>query len=181
MQALVYGHSQSGGMGLDLVSALKKVGYTVERITHIGYTDPKLLKAAPETVTADRVFLYAGGNTDNADPESIRKLVDHFGRERTVVVLGPINSDNPKADLWRARNAGNVEGLKDYVRVYSVEASGKEFWPDKLHMKPGAPSSVKLAKQIVTDLTGTPPSDSGTPWLLIAGAGLLLLLLARRG
>lgn len=181
MNVLIYGHSQSGGMGLDLVSALKAAGHRVERVTHIGYTDPKLLQEAP-TSTADRVVLYAGGNTDKADPESIRKLVDHFGRERTVVVLGPINSDNPKADLWRARNAGNVEGLKEYVRVYSVEASGKEFWPDKLHMKPKAPSSVQLAKQIVTDLTGSPPpADSGTFWPLIAGAGLLLLLLARRG
>lgn len=177
MNVLIYGHSQSGGMGLDLVSALKKAGHSVERVTRIGYTDPKLLQEAP-TSAADRVVLYAGGNTDKADPESIRKLIDHFGKERTVVVLGPVNADNPKADLWRARNAGNVEGLKDHVRVYSVEASGKEFWPDKLHMKPKAPSSVQLAKQIVTDLTGKIPPDD-TPVLLYVGAGLLLFLLLR--
>jgi hypothetical protein len=187
MKALIYGHSQSGGMGLDLEKGLKKAGVAVKRITNVGYNDAKLLKAAPAQVDADFVFLYAGGNSDTADPEAIRKLVDHFGKQRTFVVLGPVSTAHAKGDLWRERNKGNVEGLKGYVPVYSVEAEAKEFWPDKLHMKPGAPTSVKLAQQILADAkigsrlgSDSSPVLMSLPLLLLLGCGAFYLYATRR-
>ena len=192
MKALIYGHSQSGGMGLDLEKGLKKAGVSVKRITNVGYNDVKLLKAAPAQVDADFVFLYAGGNSDKAEPEAIRKLVDHFGKQRTFVVLGPVSTAHAKGDLWRERNKGNVEGLKGYVPVYSVEAGAKEFWPDKLHMKPGAPTSVKLAQQILADAKIGPKVEGGgssagpstllmsLPLVLLLGCGAFYLYATRR-
>ncbi len=158
MKAFIYGHSQTGGMGLDAEKALKKAGYAVERITRVGYGDGKLLKEAPST-DADLVVLFAGGNTDTANPTAIRSLVDHFGQGRTLVVLSPVCSAYAKADALRARNAGNVAGLGTYVRVYSVEAGPEEFQPDKIHMKAGSPSSTKLAQRIVADLQAKPPQE----------------------
>lgn len=183
MRALIYGHSQSGGMGLDVEKLLKQKGFTVVRETKVGYTDRRLVSYLPNVPSGpyDRVYLYVGGNSDVPDVKNIRALIEHFGASRTVVVLGPVNLDHAeRAPTLQARNAGNRAGVADLVRVYDLQAGQSAFWPDKLHVKPGVPESKRLAEQIVAEtLTGgslspAPSGDNGAVWAAASVLGFAL-------
>lgn len=173
MRVLIFGHSQSGGMGLDLERMLRGLGYDVTRKTVNGANDRALRLQVPSGPW-DRVYLYAGGNSDSPSVEDIRSLIGFFGGNRTVVILPPTNTgDAVRLSMMRAKNAGNAAGLRGLVRVYAIEAGPHEFGPDGIHMRPGAPSSVALATRIVAE-TGQPgkiPADA-SGWLV---GGLLAL------
>ena len=160
MKALVYGHSQSGGMGLDLAKALAKAGIDVERVTHVGYTDKKLINARKDIKSGpfDLVFLYAGGNSNKPTPNDIVELARTFPSARVSVVLPPVNVDRDAQAVaaLREKNAGNKAGVSAAgLKVYTVEAHASDFWPDKIHMRPKSAASVELANKIVADATGS--------------------------
>lgn len=167
MRVLIYGHSQSEGMGLDVERLLKQAGFSVTRVTKRGYNDRRLVRDVPTLPAGpwDRVILYAGGNSDTPSVGAIRELIGAFGADRTVVVLPPVNVDNPeRVNIGRAKNAGNVAGISDLVRVYAIEADQRSFYPDKIHMKPGCPPSKELAGRIVSDVSsagGLAPGAGG--------------------
>lgn len=160
VKALVYGHSQSGGMGLDLVKQLRAAGIETQRVTHVGYTDKKLIAARADVTGGpfDVVVLYAGGNSSKPTPADIIELARSFPSARVSVVLPPVNTDRESSAVAALRDkvAGNKAGAEQAgLKVYTVEAGGSQFWPDKVHMRPGAAASVQLAKTIVGDVTGS--------------------------
>jgi hypothetical protein len=192
MKALIYGHSQSGGMGLDLEKALKKVGFSVTRSTHVGRNDKWLLAHVKEVPAGpyDRVFLYVGGNSDNPTPTEIMGLVNTFGADRTVAILPPVNHERTKkggdeaiVDL-RAKNMGNFKAIGDSVRTYMTEGGNADFEPDQIHMRPGSSPSKSLAQKILEDMGAvaataqTSPSTTGASASLTVGVGVVLVLAA---
>lgn len=181
--ALIYGHSQSGGMGLDLEKALRKRGWKVSRTTRVGWNDGKLLVNVDDVQVqadaADRVYLYGGGNSDKPSVKPLRELVQALGAAKTVLILPPVNTDRDADDVaaQRLKNKGNADGLADLVPVVQVEASGDNFWGDKIHMRPGSPQSLAVADQLVQPLA----AGGGVPVALVAGlVGLAALMLLRR-
>ena len=190
MKALVFGHSQSGGMGLDMVAALKGLGFAVTRKTHNGANDAALIKDLPDLGDPsqfDRVFLYAGGNSDDPTVGQIKQLVDHFGAAKTVVILPPVNvgRDPAKVAAQRAKNKGNFDGLQGYVPVYSIEAEYADFTSntDHVHLRAGSKPSKDLVSQILSDVGLTAGgsmalSSTAKTALIIGGAMLIAILLA---
>ena len=192
MKALIFGHSQSGGMGLDMVAALKGLGFAVTRKTHNGANDAALIKYLPEVgdpVQYDRVFLYAGGNSDDPTVDQIKQLVNHFGADRTAVILPPVNVGRKpdKVEAQRAKNKGNFDGLQGFVPVYSIEADYANFTSntDHVHLRAGSKPSVDLVAKVLADLGlskggALATSSSGTTKavLIIGGAVLIAVVLA---
>lgn len=191
MKALIFGHSQSGGMGLDMVAALKGLGFDVKRKTHNGANDAALIKDLPDLgdpVQYDRVFLYAGGNSDDPTVDQIKQLVNHFGADRTAVILPPVNvgRDPTKVAAQRVKNKGNFDGLQGFVPVYSIEADYADFTSntDHVHLRAGSKPSVDLVAKVLTDLglsKGGALATSGGATkavLIIGGAVLIAILLA---
>ena len=190
MKALVYGHSQSGGMGLDLEKALKKAGYSVTRVTKVGWNDAKLVQYLPELPAGpyDRVFLYVGGNSDAPTPTAIGQLVQAFDG-KAVVILPPVNTERTKKGgaeataALVAKNEGNRAALAGKVRVYTFSGGLSDFEPDQIHMRPGSAASKAAAQAIVGDLQA-PAVKAGFDPVLFVGLGLIaavaLALWARR-
>ena len=182
--ALIYGHSQSGGMGLDLDKALRKRGWKVSRTTRVGWNDGKLLAnlddVEAEAAAASRVYLYGGGNSDKPSVKQLRELVQALGPSKTVLILPPVNLDRDADDVaaQRAKNKGNADGLADLVPVFQLEAAGSNFWPDKIHMRPGSPTSLAAAEQLVQPLE--PSAGGAAPFLVAAVLGVAALLVVRR-
>jgi len=183
-QALIFGHSQSGGMGLDLEAALKARGWAVKRSTIVGANDAKLVSLVPEVAdyaaSADRVFLYGGGNSESPSVDDLRALVVALGAGKTVLVLPPVNVDDPnRAEMVRAKNAGNAAALHELVPVYAVEGPSSSFQADKIHMRPGCPESVGLASKIVQELDRK-LTPTWLPWAVGGAAVLVLVLILSR-
>jgi len=191
MKALIYGHSQSGGMGLDLEKALKKAGFAVTRATRVGKNDKWLLANVKDVPagTYDRVFLYLGGNSDNPTPTEILSLVDVFGADRTVVILPPVNRERTKKGgdeaiaALRAKNMGNFKAIGDSVRTYMIEGGNADFEPDQIHMKPGSKVSKPLAQKILEDMgavaaTAQTSPTTGPSTSLTVGVGVVLAIVA---
>lgn len=97
--ALIYGHSQSGGMGLDVQKLLSKAGWKVVRVTKVGWSDGQLGAGIPELTGSpgqyDRIFYYGGANpkaskeaTGNSILANVAKL---GGPSKVTVVLAPYN------------------------------------------------------------------------------------------
>lgn len=190
MKALVFGHSQSGGMGLDMVAALKALGFDVKRKTHNGANDKALIADLPELgdpAQYDRVFLYAGGNSDDPTVDQIKALVNHFGAAKTVVILPPVNTgrDPAKVAAQRAKNKGNYDGLLGFVPVYSIEADYADFTSntDHVHLRAGSKPSKDLVATVLGDLglaSGgaiVPSTSSTTKAVLIVGGAVLIAVL----
>jgi hypothetical protein len=187
MKALIFGHSQSGGMGLDMVAALKGLGFDVKRKTHNGANDAALIKDLPDLgdpAQYDRVFLYAGGNSDNPTVDQIKQLVNHFGVSKTVVILPPVNVGRKpdKVEAQRAKNKGNFDGLQGFVPVYSIEADYADFTSntDHVHLRAGSKPSVDLVAKVLTDLGlskgGALATSSATKTVLIIGGAVLIAI-----
>ena len=170
-RALLYGHSQTGGMGLDMRQALQAAGFDVTLSVHNGKADPWLLDHLPELGDLGaykRVVAYLGGNADNADPQTIVALAQALGGpDKVAVVLPPINADKAPDAQKAARNAGHLQAPQGQgFRVYLVQAPGSDFW-DGIHLNPGTVASQALAEQIMVDWKG------GAPWWVWAiGLGL---------
>lgn len=174
--ALIFGHSQSGGMGLDLEAALKARGWAVKRSTQVGANDAKLVALVPSVADAaaeaDRVYLFGGGNSESPSVDDLRALVAALGAGKTTLILPPVNVDDPsRAEMVRAKNAGNAAGLQDRVPVLAVEGPASSFQPDKIHMRPGCPESVGLAGRLMQDLDRKPFPT----WLLWAAGGVVVV------
>lgn len=165
--ALLYGHSQTGGMGIDQEKALKSAGFTTSRVVHNGKNDAALLALTSDLTekqaNADRVFLYAGGNSDASTVPEITALIDYFGPERVTVILPPVNQgrDDDKIAAQRAKNAANVEGLAlqsdtRNVRVYSIEAPYDQFSSntDHVHLAAGSQASKDFAQRVIDEMDG---------------------------
>lgn len=156
MKALVFGHSQSGGMGLDLVAALKKREWQVVRSTHNGFSDYKLLNFIPDLgdlSQIDRTYLFAGANNPHPTPETILKMVKLLGgAERVTVILPPYNEAKESPTVMADQTTKgwvNSQALKAAgVPVYRVLAPAKEF-SDGIHLRRGSATSKELAEQIV--------------------------------
>lgn len=155
-KALIYGHSQSGGTGLDLEKALRMKGFKVTRVTRVGWSDKKLLDnvadVAADAAAAQVIALYGGGNSDKPTVEPLRKLIEALGAQKVLLVLPPVNLDRDDAQAHLAKNEANADGVKDLVPIYRLQGGASDFWPDGIHMKPGVKPSVALAKQIVDDI-----------------------------
>ena len=186
--ALVYGHSQAEpwGMGDAMVDALKARGVKVTRIAKRGRNDKGLLKevaSVGDPAKYDRVFLYAGGNSDVPMLDSLRALITHLGPAKTVVILSPLNVDRDpeRVATLRKRNEGNREGVKDLAPVYTVEAGNPSFSGDRIHMKAKAPENLALVAKILSDLDSGSTGGGGegiSPLLIVGGLAVLAAVLA---
>ena len=177
--ALVYGHSQSGGMGLDLVSALKTRGYSVVRSTHNGWSDAKLLAGIPELGDLSRfsrVYLYGGGNNPAPTPDTLLKMVDIFGGPcKVVVVLPPYNAAKESADVmtdpatkgWANSRALEAAGVPCFRAVFA----GSDF-TDGVHLRAGCAASKAFAAEIAAaGCNSGATGDVGGLVLLLAAVG----------
>lgn len=171
--ALLFGHSQTGGMGIDLANALKNAGYSVSRVVHNGAHDSQLVSflsdLSDKQAASDKVFLYAGGNSDDPSVPDITALINYFGADRCTVILPPVNQgrDPAKIAAQRIKNDGNKAGLQAQdstknVRIYAIEADWDQFTAntDHVHLRAGSPASVALANQIVAEIDQ--PIDDGS-------------------
>jgi hypothetical protein len=148
--ALVFGHSQTAGMGKDLESKLKSLGFTVTRDPHIGANDSALISfATPHTnKNWSKVFLFAGGNSTRASAGDINTLIDMFGREKVVVILPPIHVGSDRETMVRTKNQANKAGISPIPAII-VEAGPASFMRDGIHMKSGTPESIDAANQAI--------------------------------
>ena len=173
--AAIYGHSQSGGMGLALQKLLQGRGVAVSRVTKVGATDKRLLDEIGDVLddarAADVVFLYAGGNTDNPSVPTLKKLLAALGPRKTVVILPPINTDreSDRLTVLRARNAANAAGLDGLAPVLQVEAPAGQFWPDGIHLRPDS----EVAKAEAQRAIDAASNRGAAPWVVAAGAGVV--------
>lgn len=171
--ALLYGHSQTGGMGLDMRNALRAAGFDVTIDVNNGKADPWLLANLPnlgDLGQYSRVVAYLGGNTDTGNGPQIVQIAQSLGGpDKVAVVLPPINVDDPPSPAKMARNAVHVEALQSAgFRVYMVQAPGSSFW-DGVHLNHGTVASMDLAKQIMADW------KVGAPWWVWAiGVGVVM-------
>jgi hypothetical protein len=162
-------------MGDDLVAALQARGYTVDRLGLQGRNDAQLLDQSDQLDDLsryDRVFLYAGGNSDLPSVPDLRALIDHFGASRTVVILPPVNVDRPPAKVaaQRAKNAANAAGIIDLVPVYGIELPGSNFKSDSIHLRPGTPAG----RDYVAGILATTLDGASGSWVGWAVGGLAL-------
>lgn len=183
VRALLYGHSQTGGMGIDLSAALQARGWKVKRVVHNGADDGELLALLPavgDLAGFDRVWLYGGGNSDAPTVASLKKLVQALGAKRTVLILPPINVDRDPAKLaaQTAKNTGNQAGLESLVPVVQNRANASEFSADSIHMRAGSAASKAAAQEAIAAASGS----SGAGWALAAiGAAALGYAVWRAG
>ena len=196
MRILLYGHSQTYGMGADLQAALRAQGHDVTRIWHSGWRDPELLQAVYSLPSGpwDRVYLYLGGNTTTPTTEALLGIVQHFGIDRSTVILPPVNADYTSYAPTRRRvNSAHADALQALnVRTYQLETTGNFFQPDQVHLLAGSQPSIDLANRIAyeslapTALTRPSPDNSAViGWSVgvgLAALGLvgLAIVLARR-
>ena len=185
MKALIFGHSQSGGLGLELARVLKKAKVDVTRVTKVGWNDAKLLGYLPSVPKGPYkyVFLYVGGNSDNPTPVQINKLVEHFktAGADVSVILPPVNTERTKKGgatataALRAKNAGNRKGIVD-VRVYEIEGTNADFEPDQIHMRASSAASKTLAQKMLANLglgAAQPTVADATPPTSTPGGALI--------
>ena len=135
-------------MGLDLEKSLKSLGYSVDRITKIGWNDSKLLNEVQnlgDVSRFDKVFLYCGGNSSSPSVDTIESLVNALGgSEKVVVILPPQNSEASD------KSKKNYDGLtaKSLSPMLWIFPSS-DFWPDGVHLKPGSKSSKLAASEVI--------------------------------
>lgn len=195
MRALVYGHSQSGGMGLDFVKLLKKQGYDVERVTKNGWSDKQLKGGIPE-LTGDpagyaRIVYFAGANPKGQSREVIAGTIlenaaTMGGPSKVLVVLAPYNqAKEPPGLLTQTDTRGwlyEQQLRKAGYKVYRPLLPEKVFWPDQVHVKPYTAEGLELAADALAGKPNRfclpPPAKYGLVLGLAAGA--LGLVLARR-
>lgn len=158
MKALIYGHSQSGGMGLDFEKILKTKGFQVKRVTKVGFNDYALKKGIPEFTgdpkQYDVVYYFGGGNLDKPTPDTLKEIVALLGgKEKVTVILPPYNSDkvsqnimsDPTTKGYINQTSLESEGIKVYRQVFPAG----DFWPDRIHLKPHSKSSVEFASMVL--------------------------------
>lgn len=158
--ALLYGHSQTGGIGLALKRALESKGYKVKLIIKNGANDSRLLSEVGEAGDPQqysKVFIFAGGNYPKVPrvPE-ISSMIQHFGPQKTTLILPPINIDEEVAKNIVSRNESNRSGIINkfggVVKVYIPAGTTKDFSPDGIHMKANSAASANLSSKIVSEL-----------------------------
>ena len=105
LKALVFGHSQTQGMGIALRSALKRKGIkNIVYAPYPGFNDQKLAgkikKVAKDPSSFTHVFLYLGGNLGQKNPNimtgHMADIINHFtsngvDKDSIFVTLPPVN------------------------------------------------------------------------------------------
>lgn len=178
MNYLIYGHSQSGGMGLDFQKQLKKAGHTVDRVTKVGWNDAKLLSNIPslgDVSKYDGVYFFGGGNNDKPTPDTLLKIVDSLGgKDKVMVILPPYNDSKESPDVMTdptTKGFANQKALENNgVTVFRRLFPSDAFWPDKIHLKPYTKFSSDFAMEVLNSKHGSVNSDWATiGYLAVAG------------
>lgn len=158
MNILLYGHSQTGGMGLDLRDLLVSKGNTVKVVVHNGWNDYALLEELPNVLKKgeyQRVYLFVGGNLDSPTPEQINEMVNYCGGPTVAqAILPPYNSKKTTSEVF------NDKSLKGYVNRTFLEKNGVTVWvgrfpssdfSDGIHVKHKSASSKQFANMIYSE------------------------------
>jgi hypothetical protein len=159
-KALIYGNSIAGGLGLAFKSALEGIGYNVKVDYHEGYNDSRLFSTA-KTIEGgpwDHVVLFVGGNAGVPTPGPINNLIDFFGKDKTTIILMPVNLDdlgegkdkngkNKRGSEMLSVNQANQAAIS--LPSYWAEGKMGDFTSDKIHMKPGSPAASRLVSQVM--------------------------------
>lgn len=160
MKILIYGHSQSGGMGLDFQKLLKSAGHQVTRVTEVGWNDDKLKGGIPKLTgdpgQYDLVYYFGGGNSDSPSADTLKQIVDMLGgKNKVTVILPPYNDSKVPANIMddpTTKGYINQKALEDVgVRVFRQAFPASDFWPDKIHLRPYSKSSANFASMVLFD------------------------------
>lgn len=186
MKVLIYGHSQAQptGMGDDLVAALKKAKVEVKRLGLQGRNDKQLVEQSGQlgdTSGFDRVVLYCAGN--NSKLNDTLGLIKHFGEQRVIVVMPPLNVDRVVAgktlEQRREEWANYRNALSMVVPVVQLEGTKADFKKDEIHLKSGTAAGKAFAQNLVEYILGAapaaPPVQPAAPPAATAGGGSTLL------
>lgn len=197
MKALVYGHSQSGGMGLDFVKLLKQQGYEVTRVTKSGWSDKRLQGGIPDLTgdpaQYDRVFYFGGANPQQDKEKTAVTLLENAamlgGPAKVTVILAPYNQAKEDPNVLSDRTTRGIvyeETLrKAGYATYRPLFPGDLFWQDGVHVKPYTPEGLEFAADAIAGRDSRFSNPTGPSLLLlvggaVAGALVLALLLRRR-
>lgn len=194
MKALVYGHSQSGGMGLDFVKLLKKQGYDVERVTKVGWSDKQLQGGIPELTGNPSQYqriVYFGGANPKQSREATAATILHNaatlgGPSKVLVILAPYNRAKEPADLLTQKDTRGwlyeAELRKAGYQVYRPLFPASVFWPDRIHVMPGTTIGREFAANALAGKADPhclpPPAKLGLA-LGFAAAAVALVLVRR--
>jgi hypothetical protein len=167
-KALIYGHSQAGGVGLGLKSALKSVGYDVNLVIKNSANDSRLLREigdAGDPKQYDKVYLFVGGNSPYIPKvDLISSMINLFGPEKTSIVLPPTNIDKYKVADIGSRNKANKEGILQrfggVVKVYIPYGHSNDF-SDGIHMNHNALGTKRFIQDIFAEKPSIPPEKQG--------------------
>lgn len=162
-KALIYGHSQAGGLGLGLKSALTSLGYEVNLVVKSGANDDVLLsgiKNVGDPNEYDKVYLFVGGNWPKVPKvDAISSMVNFFGPKKTAVILPPTNTDENEVAAEGTRNKKNKDGIIQkfggIVKVYIPYGKTEEF-TDGIHMRNGSAGSKRLIQDLFLEKPSVP-------------------------
>lgn len=174
-RALIYGHSQAGGIGLGLKAALKSKGYDVNLVIKNGANDSRLIREIGDVgdpKSYDLVFLFVGGNGPYVpNPEKIATIINFFDPSKTSIVLPPLNLDaidkatgKKNEELGPGpRNRANRDGILQkfggMVKVHIPYGRGSDFW-DGTHMNHGAAGTKEFIQNVFSGKTTSPPTPT---------------------
>lgn len=196
MKALVYGHSQSGGMGLDFVKLLKQQGYDVTRVTQSGWSDKQLQGGIPDLTgdpaQYDRIIYFGGANPQQSREATAQTLLENAallgGPAKVTVILAPYNQDKEDPNVLSDRTTRGIlyeETLrKAGYSTYRPLFPGYLFWPDRTHVKPYTKEGLEFAADALAGRDSRFANPTGPSLLLLVGgavaAAVVLALVLRR-
>lgn len=196
MKALVYGHSQSGGMGLDFVKLLKQQGYEVTRVTKSGWSDKQLQGGIPDLTgdpaQYDRVFYFGGANPKQSKEATTQTILENAaqlgGTGKVTVILAPYNQEKELPDVLSDRTTRGIfyeEALRQAgYRVYRPLFPASMFWGDRIHVKPYTAEGLEFAADAIAGRDSRFTTSTGPSLMLLVGgavaAALVLALIMRR-
>lgn len=162
MNILIYGHSQSYGMGIDLTHHLSKAGHKTNRVTKVGWSDLDLKKGIPELTgdpsQYDYIYYVAGANPKGMDKEKISKLILENvatlgGKNKVTVILAPYNDSKEPKDILNDTSTRGYLYEKDLraagVKVYRPLFPSSIFEPDTIHVKAGTKIGRDFAAEVI--------------------------------
>lgn len=193
MQALVFGDSQTQGIGKALEPLLAAKGMTVKAIRHSGKSTAKLLTIAKASINPsqyDVIYLFAGGNDPSVNTGPVMDMLAYLQGAKRVVWIGPppateignlslarkvFGSKVKHAKYWitsgtaatrEAKNAAFKDAVTPtYATYYDVRDAFAQFPPqaDGIHVK------GDTAAQIAHNLVNLPaPGVSLWVWAVAA-------------
>lgn len=196
MKALVYGHSQSGGMGLDFVKLLKAQGYDVTRVTKSGWSDKGLQGGIPDLTgdpaQYDRIIYFGGANPQQSREATAQTLLQNGamlgGPDKVTVILAPYNQAKEDPNVLSDRTTRGIiyeETLREAgYKTYRPLFPGYLFWQDGVHVKPYTKEGLEFAADALAGRDSRFATPTGPSLLLLVGgavaAAVVLALLLRK-